>query len=498
MATSIREPLADGIIGKGITGIYGMADEMQGKYAAVDEGKAAKLKANVGLHAWSNGLIYVVEAGPEAIMPFSCYVSTLGNNVSPDILSQSVNYGRGIFEGEKYVRINGKDYLVHPNDNEDRMRWTAQKFGYWFDYSSAKLTYLKIATFLFNGFANKWPALENGAAASIVYGRMLVTKPLRSGIGVGGNHPSTLSFIAWPMGLYFNEDTVRNGANVLFDFPTANTSIATDGEVHKLNKRYEDASRLREMAQDMKMNTAETIEIVDGKLKEGSSDTVALICGNMIICPPHKGTRLNAITIRFVEKIAPQLGLQLEYRDIRVAELLRCEGMMLLGNAVNILGVNKAYFREADLTGTGAPEPVERFNVRINGAETETGMVAYQYKTTRLGTFQMLKDAFERAWSTNDFGKYAICMNDIVNPDAVELMEKIGKQMRRQLSSDAHGRPRKNNILPLNLPNVLRTGAEEGLVLGNRLWPAPGIREPSAADVKFIEGLRRQPQLLRR
>lgn len=498
MAASIRDPLVDGIIGSGISGVTGIARDMQEKYAGIDDAKAGKLKANLEIHTQTDGLIYIVEAGPQSIMPFSCYASTLGNNIAPDIVSQTPNYGRGIFDGEKYVIINGKVYLVHPNDNEDRMCWTAGKFGYWFDYPRAKLTYLKISLFLWNGFASKWPILGDGSPASIVYCRMLVTKPFRSGIGVGGNHPSTLSILALPMGLYFDADTVKNGANVLFVFPTTNTSIATDGEVHKLNMRYENASRLRETAQEMKMNTAETIEIVDGKLKEGSSDTVALICGNMIICPPHKGNRLNAITIRFVEKIAPQLGLQLEYRNITVADLLRCEGMMLLGNAVNILPVNKAYFRAEDLTGIGAPEPLERFTVRINGEETETDMVAYQYKTIRLPVFNMLKDAFAVAWNTDEFGKYAICINDVLNPDAVELMERIGAQMRSRLSADSHGRPKKHSILPINLPNMLRRGAEEGLVLPNRLWPEPGIRRPTPADIRWVEGLRNQPQLLRR
>jgi len=380
--------------------------------------------------------------------------------------------------------------MVHPDDNMDRMRATAERFGYQYSYSNEKIAYLVAMICLWNGFVRSWPKMPDGKPASIIYDRPLITKPFRSGIGVGGRHLSTLSLIEYPMGLYFDEKTAQNGVNVYFHFTTFNNSVASDGQVHKLNARYENASILREMAQSLPGHTAETIEIVNGHLKEGSSDTVALLCKNRIICPSSSGNRLPGTTMLFVEKIAPTLGLAVEYGDVSVADIFKCEGLVLLGNAVNILGVDKAYFKAENLAGMDAGEPVEKLKVRMMGETRESDVVAYQFKTTQMPAFSVLAKALSDAWTTDRFGKYSICLNDVIVPGAVVAMERAGQRMKEKLSPYDDGRPKKYSMLEVRLPNILRSGAS--ITLPSRIWPKPGVRK---VDLRWSNGLRRQSRL---
>jgi len=74
----------EGMIGKGVSGMAGMGKELQERYAAIHDPNAGTLAADLKIHAATDNLLYVVEAGAENIMPYSCYVSMLGLT-GPDI-----------------------------------------------------------------------------------------------------------------------------------------------------------------------------------------------------------------------------------------------------------------------------------------------------------------------------------------------------------------------------------------------------------------------------
>lgn len=473
-----------------------MGRRMLELYQEAGAPEAEVLAADLKAQEARNRLIYSTELGPENIMPYGTFLSTLGSNVGPHMLSQTVNYGAGFFEGMKIIRgENGKFYFVHPDDNFDRIAMGARKLGYNFNYSNEKLVYVSAMLALMNGFEKSWP-LVNGKEATILYVRPLITKPWGTGIGVGGSHAAQLSIIVDPMGLYF--DNAELGVDVFFYSTGVKQSFASSEHFSfKANSNYEWAGQLRIMAQSLPIKTSETVAMNDGRLKEGSSDTVAIIKGNCVICPPLSTGRLNGITMRFVESIAGELGFSVIYADLGAKEVLEADGIMLLGNAVNLLGVNRAIFRAQDLKGIqGLPEPEKEDTIPMKDigdeVQKDTQVLTYRFKTTENPVFKKIQRAFADAWEKDAFGKLSVCIqDDIFVPDAGRILEELGHQVRETASRS------ESPIVEVSIPNLLREDAR--LTLENALFPVPRIRRVDTFWSRVLSGLRprHQPLLTR-
>ncbi len=409
--------------------------------------------------------LWVVEAGAGESLKYSYYVSTLESGIGLHPLSHTANYSDGFFEGMKVVRVDGKAYFVHPADNFERLEYSAKRLGYGWEYSAEKLTYLSMLNVLMNGWGVGWPKID-GKEGTMVYLRPLLHFPFNGGVGIGGRHADLVSIIPAPMNTYFEKDKVLGGVNVLFyDTPLKQAFASIPDLSLKQIGNYGFGGWLKNLAQGLPEKVAETVVFNFGKLKEGSSDTVAIIEGNAVVFPPFETGRLKGITGRFVEASAERCGFYVKHEEITLERALASDGLVLFGNAVNLQGVGKIYVQEKFLREYRVKDAMgktfERKEFDFEGS-SETFRV-YSLDTASHPVFRRIQQAFEMALK-----EYSICFDDVFVPDAAEKLAVLGKSLRRKIM------PESGRAYRLQVPNMLKEGAD---LSGNeRLYPHIGAR----------------------
>ena len=94
---------------------------------------------------------------------------------------------------------------------------------------------------------------------------------------------------------------------------------------------------LRQVAADA--GAAETILFRDGILTEASASNVFVAKNGLLLSPPKSNLILPGITYDVVVEIAQQLGLPLDFRDIREAEVRAADELWLTSSSKEILAV---------------------------------------------------------------------------------------------------------------------------------------------------------------
>ena len=94
---------------------------------------------------------------------------------------------------------------------------------------------------------------------------------------------------------------------------------------------------LRQQSADA--GAAETILFRDGILTEASASNVFVAKNGLVLSPPKSNLILPGITYDVVVEIAQQLGLPLEFRDIREAEVRAADELWVTSSSKEILAV---------------------------------------------------------------------------------------------------------------------------------------------------------------
>jgi len=466
-----------------LTGLEGFGNDLLQSMEGANSPLLGKLRGDMSLHMRDAQIIYSFEIGMEPVLPYGFYATTLGSGLGPGMLSQSVNYGRGFFEGMKFYMHQGKIYIPHPDDNTERMREGNRRLGYQFDYSNEKVTYLSMALLGMNGWIGEWPKVE-GIDASVVYIRPLSFFPFSTKIRLGGPHINAVAIIPEPMGSYFDDKSRELGVNVfVFDSPQNPFFAHNEAASLKNNSNYEPASWMRNLAESL--STAETVKFTNGMLKEGSGDTVGIITRDgTLVFPPLSTGRLNGISAQFVAEMSNRMGYSVELREVSMKDFLDSEGIILLGNAVNFMGVGNAiipveylkkYLADADF---GRLAPCSKKTLMIGEKQSEVW--EFRFDSLKHPLFGKIKQAFERF-----LPDYSVCVQDVLEADAGEKLKGIGDSLRKEVPENSL------RIMRLPVPNLLREGAL--LSLDRRLWPKPGKKEVNSA---WSSGLKNQNRLV--
>jgi D-alanine transaminase len=112
---------------------------------------------------------------------------------------------------------------------------------------------------------------------------------------------------------------------------------------------------LRQQSADA--GTAETILFRDGILTEASASNVFVAKNGLVLSPPKSNLILPGITYDVVVEIAQQLGLPLEFRDIREAEVRAADELWVTSSSKEILAVVEL---DGKPVGEGRPGPLFR------------------------------------------------------------------------------------------------------------------------------------------
>lgn len=102
---------------------------------------------------------------------------------------------------------------------------------------------------------------------------------------------------------------------------------------------------------------AETILFRDGILTEASASNVFVAKNGVVLSPPKSNLILPGITYDVVVEIAQQLGLALEFRDIREAEVRAADELWVTSSSKEILAVVEL---DGKPVGEGRPGPLFR------------------------------------------------------------------------------------------------------------------------------------------
>ena len=112
---------------------------------------------------------------------------------------------------------------------------------------------------------------------------------------------------------------------------------------------------LRQQSADA--GAAETILFRDGILTEASASNVFVAKNGLVLSPPKSNLILPGITYDVVVEIAQQLGMPLEFRDIREAEVRAADEVWVTSSSKEILAVVEL---DGKPVGAGRPGPLFR------------------------------------------------------------------------------------------------------------------------------------------
>lgn len=112
---------------------------------------------------------------------------------------------------------------------------------------------------------------------------------------------------------------------------------------------------LRQQSADA--GAAETILFRDGILTEASASNVFVAKNGLVLSPPKSNLILPGITYDVVVEIAQQLGMPLEFRDIREAEVRAADEVWVTSSSKEILAVVAL---DGKPVGEGRPGPLFR------------------------------------------------------------------------------------------------------------------------------------------
>jgi D-alanine transaminase len=102
---------------------------------------------------------------------------------------------------------------------------------------------------------------------------------------------------------------------------------------------------------------AETILFRDGILTEASASNVFVAKNGLVLSPPKSNLILPGITYDVVVEVAQQLGMPLEFRDIREAEVRAADEIWVTSSSKEILAIVELDGRPV---GEGKPGPLFR------------------------------------------------------------------------------------------------------------------------------------------
>jgi branched-chain amino acid aminotransferase len=258
------------------------------------------------------------------------------------VLTHTLHYGTGVFEGIRAYPTSSGVAVFRLTEHIDRLLASAKILMLDCPYGSDELVAATKDLVRANG-------LDQGC-----YIRPLIYL----GYGEMGLNPLpcpvNVSIAAWPWGTYLGDDGVANGIRLKVSswqrhdpnaVPTAakstgmylNSSLA---KVEALKAGYDEALLLAP----------------DGRVSECSGENIFIVSDGRLITPPVSDAgALAGITLRSVETIAGDLGVDVVHQAMVRTDLYTADEAFLTGTAAEVVPI-----REVDdrVVGDGRPGPV--------------------------------------------------------------------------------------------------------------------------------------------
>lgn len=245
-------------------------------------------------------------------------------NASVHLLSHTMHYGTGVFEGVRAYKTDEGPAIFRLQDHTNRLFDAASKLSVEIPYSRDELNKVQKDIFSMNN-------LEEGYLRPIVY---LGSESL----GIRATELSVnVAIAAWEWPSYMSPEAKEQGISVIkssFDqysnplhsgYKIIGTYINSTMALHEAIQKGADEAILLDK---------------NGFISEGSGENIFLIKNNTIYTPTVDHC-LNGITRQSVMKIALDMGYEVVEKNLKIDELINSDEAFFTGTAVEITPISK-------------------------------------------------------------------------------------------------------------------------------------------------------------
>ncbi|MDA0754685.1 MAG: branched-chain amino acid transaminase [Proteobacteria bacterium] len=259
-------------------------------------------------------------------------------DTSIHILSHTVHYGTGVFEGVRAYETKAGAAIFRLNDHTERLFDAASKIGIKIPYSIEELNQVQKDVFLKNN-------LLEGYLRPIVFlgseSLGLRAKDLSVNVAVA----------AWEWPSYMSPEAKKNGVAIIKSSFEQYSNPLHSG--YKIIGTYINSTMALREAIEKGADEALLLD-KNGFISEGSGENIFLV-NEKTISTPKTDHCLNGITRQSVIQIAQDLGFDVNERDITYDELVASDEVFFSGTAVEITPISKI---DETIIGSGSIGPV--------------------------------------------------------------------------------------------------------------------------------------------
>ena len=257
---------------------------------------------------------------------------------SVHILSHTVHYGTGVFEGVRAYETEKGAAIFRLEDHTERLFEAAKKINIEVPYSQDELNRVQKDIFIKND-------LSEGYLRPIVFMGS-------ESLGLRATDLSVnVAVAAWEWPSYMSPEAKKNGISIIKSpFEQYSNPIHSG---YKIIGTYINSTMALHDAISKGADEALLLD-KNGYISEGSGENIFSIKEN-ILSTPKIDHCLNGITRQSVIKIALDLGLKVEEKDITYEELIQSDEVFFSGTAVEITPISKI---DDVIIGSGSIGPV--------------------------------------------------------------------------------------------------------------------------------------------
>ena len=261
------------------------------------------------------------------------------NDTNIHLLSNTLHYGMGVFEGVRAYETNDGGAIFRLTDHTERLFSAASKINISIPYSAEELCQAQIDTMSKNN-------LREGYIRPIVF---LGSESM----GLRSQHSLSVNvaIACWEWPSYMDPDAKKNGISVV-----KSPFQQYDNPLYSNNKIIGTYVNSIMAVNDAISKGAEEAILLDkhGYISEGSGENLFIV-KNSVLITPTTDYCLNGITRQSVMSIAKNLNYSVEERNLTFEELLDADEAFYSGTAVEITPITTV---DGSSIGSGVIGPI--------------------------------------------------------------------------------------------------------------------------------------------
>ena len=277
------------------------------------------------------------------------------NDSNVHILSHTLHYGTGVFEGVRAYQAKDKSAIFRLDDHTKRLFNAASKISIKIPFSQEELNKAQCETLIKNN-------LDEGYLRPIVYLG-------NEGLGLRAKDLSVnVAIAAWEWPSYMDPDAKKKGISVIKSSHKQYESSLHSG--NKIIGTYFSNTMALHEALDKGADEAIMMD-KNGYISEGSGENIFIVKDNIIFTPTTEHC-LNGITRQSVIQIAKDLGFEVVEKNLDYADLSEADEAFFTGTAVEITPITKLDNKviNTGLRGDITFQLQEKFQEILSGHDT--------------------------------------------------------------------------------------------------------------------------------